>query len=273
MKARIGISVSLEQADPARKLFRNKRLQYLEEGMIEAVRSAGGIPILLPLLEIPAELGGMPGEGELTSAERLALDRASRELLDCCDGLLLSGGSDVATQSYGQTPRRPDWNGDRRRDLYEIALVHAAGERQMPILGICRGCQILAVAHGASLWQDIETQVEGAIVHRDQELYDGLTHDCRVLPGTVLAGLVGAGLRRCNSVHHQAVRDIGGTLQVCALAQDSVIEAVELAPETGRFVLGLQWHPEWLSGPRPVLEAFVQRAMLFRQSSAGSAQE
>lgn len=234
----IGISVSLEAPDAERTLFRNKPLQYLEEGMIDAVRRAGGVPVLLPLLEDEA---------------------GADELIGACDALLLSGGSDVAPESYGQEPIDAAWSGDRRRDLYEFALVHAAARQRKPVLGICRGCQVLAVAYGGTLWQDIATQVAGAAHHRDQDLYDSLEHDAEICVDTRLASLMGAGAIRVNSVHHQAIRELAGPLRVCARAHDGVIEGIETV-DPARFVLGIQWHPEWMHEPRVVLEGFVSAA-------------
>lgn len=234
-RPRIGITVSLEAPDPDRNLFRNKRLQYLEEGMIDAVREAGAVPVLLPVLD----------------------EASADEQLEICDGLLLSGGSDVAPESYGEAPLRPEWGGDRRRDLYEFALYHAALSRRMPTLGICRGAQVLAVAHGGRLWQDLGSEAGAALEHRNPELYDRLEHDIDIVPDTRLAEILAPGRRRVNSVHHQAVRECVGELRVSARAEDGTIEAVE-AVDDEFFVLGVQWHPEWRAGPRPLVEAFVQ---------------
>ena len=187
-----------------------------------------------------------------------------RESLAAFDGLVLSGGSDVSPISYGQTALREAWRGDRRRDLYEIACVHAALELGLPVFGICRGAQILNVAFGGTLYQDIETQVESAFVHRDQELYDTLMHDVSVEPQSWLAAQLGAEPRRVNSVHHQAIDELGAGLRVVARATDGTIEAIEREPAGEApagaqcFVAAVQWHPEWLGDqPQPLLEAFV----------------
>lgn len=247
----IGISVSLEAPDQERTLFRNKVLQYLEDGMVEAVRASGGLPVLLPLLRD---------------------ESASRDLIEICDGLLLSGGSDVAPTSYGETALDPAWKGDHERDLYELALVHAAELQGKPVLGICRGCQLLAVAHGGRLWQDIETQVDGAMRHRDQELYDGLAHEVEIEKDSRLAKVLDVSLRGArqtvNSVHHQAIRDVAGELRVVARASDGTIEAVESMRED-RFILGVQWHPEWMERqPSAEIDAFIDECERLRQHDA-----
>lgn len=233
----IGITVSLEAPDPDRNLFRNKRLQYLEEGMIRAVHEAGALPVILPLLD----------------------EESAASQIEICDGLLLSGGSDVAPESYGESALRPEWCGDRRRDLYELALYHAAVEQGTPTLGICRGCQVLAVAHGARLWQDLEVEARCEFEHRNVEAYDRLEHEVEIYEGTLLARILSPGRRRVNSVHHQAVRECAGDLKVAARALDGTIEAIEVEG-SAPFVLGVQWHPEWMSGPRPILEDFVRAA-------------
>ncbi len=244
MRPVIGVSISLERGQPGRPLFPNKPLQYIEEGMVAALRSAGCTPILLPLLDDA---------------------QAASDLVGICHGLVFSGGADIAPESYGESAIDPAWCGDRRRDLYELALVHAGIEARKPMLGICRGCQLLSVAHGGTMYQDIATQCPAAIQHRDPDVYDRLEHDVRVVESTRLAELIGAGRQRSNSVHHQAIREVGMGLRASAHAVDGVIEAIEAerahqSDDPGDFILGIQWHPEWMQGPRSILEAFVAAA-------------
>lgn len=222
-RPRIAVSLSLEGPREDRDLFKGKRLQYLEEEMILAVGVAGGLPLILPDLR-----------SEVLSAE----------LLEGMDGLLLTGGSDLSPESYGEAPRDPSWEGDRRRDLYELALVHAARERGLPILGICRGCQLLNVAFGGTLWQDISTECEGALLHRDPVSYDQKSHALEVDPDSRLAEMLGAGPHEVNSVHHQGLKQLGAGLRVLARAPDGIVEAIEA---TSGYALGIQWHPEWLT--------------------------
>ena len=239
-KPRLAVTVSFEDPDPDRHLFRNKTLQYLEEGMVDAWVRAGALPAILC----------DPRDPDLV-----------RDALAGFDGLVLSGGSDVAPESYGQSPLRDEWRGDRRRDLYEIACVHAALELGLPIFGICRGAQILNVAFGGTLYQDIETQVDDALTHRDQQLYDSLTHEIAVEPGTWIAEQLAQSASKVNSVHHQAIDELGAGLRVAARAPDGTIEAIEAAASDrglGASIAAVQWHPEWLTEqPDPLLVAFV----------------
>jgi len=222
-RPRIAVSVSLEGPRQDRDLFKGKRLQYLEEEMILAVSVAGGLPLILP---------------DLRSEDLCA------ELLEDMDGLLLTGGSDLAPQSYGEEPADPAWGGDRRRDLYELALVQTARERGLPILGICRGCQLLNVAFGGTLWQDITTQREDSLVHRDSVSYDQNFHGLEMSSDSRLRELLGPDPIEVNSVHHQGIGELGAGLRALAHAPDGIIEAIEA--QTG-YALGIQWHPEWLT--------------------------
>ncbi|PIE24629.1 MAG: peptidase C26 [Planctomycetota bacterium] len=223
-------------------MFRGKWLQYVEQSMLQAVARAGAVPLILP--------GGLAAAGG---------GDPSLEALEICHGLLLTGGQDLAPSSYGERELRPEWAGDPERDAYELGLLAQARQLGLPVLGVCRGCQLLAVGSGGRLYQDIQEQLPGALLHRSQELYDRLEHGIERVPGTGLAQIFGEELRgEVNSVHHQAIRD-PGELRVAARAPDAVIEAVE---NTGdRFELGVQWHPEWWSkGPEPVFAAFVAAA-------------
>jgi len=237
-RPRIAISVSREDPDPDRSLFKGKYLQYVEQDCILSVARAGALPSLLPDLEN---------------------EDWNAALLSGFDALLLSGGSDVAPASYGESPLREEWQGDRKRDLYEQSLIHAAKEMRIPVLGICRGCQIMNVACGGSLYQDIATQNAGSERHRDQDLYDELTHDVEISKPSVLESILGKTEMSINSVHHQAIKELGGGLVSVARSPDGIIEAIE--GTDGQFFLGVQWHPEWLQAGQgevdPILLAFV----------------
>lgn len=159
------------------------------------------------------------------------------------DGLVLHGGADVAPSSYGQEPHRPEWSGDRRRDDYEIALVEAFLEAGKPVLGICRGLQILNVCLGGSLHQDLIDDGTTVERHRDPDLYDRLFHEIDVEDASVLASTVGAGRHRVNSIHHQGIDRVADGLVVEARSVDGIVEAVRLDDE--RFAAAVQWHPEF----------------------------
>jgi putative glutamine amidotransferase len=189
------------------------------------------------------------------------------EALDAIDGLLLTGGDDVAPERYGEARHPTVVEAEPGRDAFEIALVGAARERALPIFAICRGVQLLNVACGGTLVQDIPSQVPGGSPHSldvpPHQPYS-LAHEIWVEKGSLLATLMGDRLRdqdACdvNSRHHQAVKDVAPGFRVAATAPDGVIEAIE---DPGRrFCLGVQWHPEnfYRTGEfRGLFEAFVQ---------------
>lgn len=222
---RLGISANFFHADPQRALFKGKTLQYVEERMALSAQRAGAVPLLLP------DLGDEAG---------------AHAVLDVVDGLLLSGGADVSPRSYGEQPLEERWAGDAYRDAYETRLVHAAVERQLPVLGLCRGVQILNVALGGTLYQDINTQLPDTLVHRDWEPYDALSHPIRLERGSWVSDVYGgATTLTVNSIHHQSVKDVAPGHTATAWAPDGVVEAIECIQDK-RWLVGVQWHPEWL---------------------------
>ena len=190
-----------------------------------------------------------------------AQDTAS-SVLDECDGLLLTGGADVDPKYYGDTDRHPTIKVDPARDEYELALTREALARDMPIFAICRGVQLLNVAAGGTLIQDLPSQHPSSVTHRMKDPPDPKVHAVSVEPGSRLAGLLGAAAAdplAVNSRHHQAVRQVAPGFVVSATAPDGVVEGIE-AP-TLRFCVGVQWHPEdyWRTGDfRPLFTGFVR---------------
>jgi putative glutamine amidotransferase len=182
-------------------------------------------------------------------------------------GLLLTGGEDVAPARYGETPDPSVVDVDAARDEFEIGLIREARRRDLPILAICRGIQVLNVAAGGTLIQDIPTQVTGALEHRlavpQHEPY-ALAHEVWLDEDTLLTRLMRERLSDAdscdvNSRHHQAVKQLAEGFQVSATAPDGVIEAIE--SPGARFCLGVQWHPEnfWRTGEfRPLFEGFLE---------------
>ena len=221
----LGLSCGIMPPDPTRPLFKGKPLHYGEGHLSEALARAGAVPLLLPALRDPQVLAAM--------VERV-------------DGLVLSGGTDVSPQTYGEAPLDPAWAGDPERDTYERALISAALARHKPILGVCRGAQILNAALGGGLYQDISAQLAGSLRHRDWHSYDGNGHAVAIAGDSWLAAIYGAGDILVNSVHHQAVRRVAPTLRCTAVAPDGVVEAVERVDDEN-FLVGVQWHPEWQS--------------------------
>lgn len=191
------------------------------------------------------------------------------EALDGTGGLLLTGGEDVDPARY-QAPRHPTVvDVDPERDRFEIALVAEARRRQLPIFAICRGIQVLNVACGGTLVQDIPSEISGALQHKvsspPHQPFE-LAHEVWVDKDTLLARLLGDRLNDAdtcdvNSRHHQAVKAVAPGFRVSANAPDGVIEAIE--DPTCRFCLGVQWHPEnfWRTGEfRPLFEGFLEAA-------------
>ena len=222
----IAVAACIMHEDPLRPLFKGKALYYTEQKMARALWRAGGMP--LAHVDIPED-------------PEACID----EHLDRCRGLLLQGGTDCAPESYGETPLKDEWSGDPRRDAYETRLIAAAMKRKMPILGICRGAQILNVALGGTLYQDIGTQVDGALEHRNWEPYDELSHAVTLEKDSWIHEVYGASEIQANSVHHQAVKDLAPGFRVTARAPDGIIEAFERI-EGEQWMVAVQWHPEWL---------------------------
>ncbi len=244
---KIGLSACFNHSDPQRALFKGKTLLYMEESMAQWIQESGALPVLIPRV----------GEGAPMEV---------RKIVNELDGLVLQGGDDVSPKYYGEEPMQPKWAGDPIRDKYEMLLIHEFLRQKKPILGICRGAQILNVALGGSLYQDIQTQIHGAKVHRDWNIYDDNIHPVDIKPGTHLAKwLKTEGVVITTTVHHQAIKDLAKGLVVEATSpEDGVIEAVRY--EKADFCYGVQWHPEFRRGresivdARPVLNAFLKAA-------------
>ena len=245
---KIGMSACFFHADPERAIFKGKTLLYVEQSMADYLMTHGALPVLLP----PATAGF-----------------GAADLLSEVSGLLLQGGSDVSPESYGEKAKDPKWAGDIVRDRYEIELAKEAIAQGMPVLGICRGAQLLNVALGGTLYQDIETQVPGSLVHRDWDVYDELSHDIEIASDSRLAEIYpGQDRARVNSVHHQSIKDLAPSLQVAARSvEDDVIEAVWQQQAGEGYVLGIQWHPEFMEksaqdllDPAPIMDDFLDSA-------------
>ncbi len=204
----------------------------------DAVAAAGGLPVALP---------HDPALADAT--------------LDRLDALVVTGGAfDVAPALYGAAETHPTVTLKDRRTAAELALVEGALARDLPVLGICGGQQLLAVALGGTLIQHIPDAVPGCLEHEQPNPRNEPGHLVRITPGTLLHRVVGADTMQVNSAHHQAVASPGPHAAVNATAPDGVIEGVE--DPRRRFCLGLQWHPEFLIDPgdRRVFDAFVAAA-------------
>jgi putative glutamine amidotransferase len=261
-KPMIGVTVSEIRAkeDAQRVRHGEPRQTEMTLGLsyMRAVERAGGLPVALPPLE----------------SENVG------PLLAQLSGLLLTGGPDLDPACYGAEPHAELGPIDHGVDVFEIALCREADRRGLPILGICRGAQVLNVAREGSLIQHLPELTDGTIEHRQTEPGDRTTHEVRVAPDSGLAQTTGGGPVNVNSFHHQAIDRLGFGLRPVAWATDGVIEAVE-GPDDGRFVLGVQWHAETLTGEAEQLALFerlVQAAGLAvargqKEQEQGSEQE
>jgi putative glutamine amidotransferase len=250
---KIGISASFFHADPGRPIFKGMTLQYIEQNIAHWLMQRDALAFM-----IPSPDGHTRREGS-----RVTLDAYAEAL----DGLVLMGGSDVCPATYGETPLKPEWSGDRVRDDYEIGLLNAFVARGKPVLGVCRGAQILNVAMGGTLWQDLGTQVPYALSHRNWAIYEANCHATAIVPGTGLAKLFpGVSVVKTNSIHHQAVKDLGRNLVVEAWSEpDRIVEAIRWTGSS--YVFAVQWHPEFHPAgdtsyidDTPILDEFLATA-------------
>jgi len=208
-----------------------------------AVEQAGGIPVLLPVTTDPATMAAM---------------------LDKIDAILFTGGEDIDPQEYGETyhlrigPTSPD------RDTFDLTLARMALERDMPILGICRGNQIINVAAGGTLYQDTTAQIKDALFHPVIGITPKWhpTHEVVFEPGSKIAKIYGTERLWTNGYHHQAVKDAGQGIKITGRTLDGAVEAVESEKHT--FVVGVQWHPEMMLERHPevlpLFKALVEAA-------------
>jgi putative glutamine amidotransferase len=184
--------------------------------------------------------------------------------LEGADGLILSGGEDVDPSHYGAKPSQHLKEVDPRRDGLELALFAAATERHLPILAICRGLQLVNVALGGTLWQDLPSERESQLNHDVGDRWDIRSHSIALSPDTQLHETLRRETLVVNSFHHQAIRDLAPGLAVTAEAEDGIIEAVEHYDDG--WLLGVQWHPEsfWRESDAP--DAALFRALVGRAS-------
>ena len=213
----------------------------LMQSYINAVMHAGGVPVLIPSL--------IAEDGWDTVYSRL-------------DGILFSGGGDIGLEySPGEPHPRID-DIDLARDAIELKMVQAAASDGKPFLGICRGCQVMNVALGGTLYTHIPDQLANALDHS----YPGnmrtmLVHDVKIEEGTRMAEIFGEPILKVNSLHHQGIKDLAPSIRVAGHAPDGLVEAVELPDHP--FGLAVQWHPEWLTDQesmRSLFKNFVQAA-------------
>ena len=217
----------------------DNELVFLPLSYFTAIRHFGGIPLLIPVKAEEAEL---------------------RFLLDRCDGLILTGGNDIDPSLFGDEKLNESVVTAPERDAQEGRVIDMAVERKLPILGICRGVQMLNVHFGGSLWQDIPTQIPSELYHRMEKPYHRTSHACHLVPGTPLHTLCGRDSIGVNSHHHQAIKELAPGFVSMGSAEDGIIEAI---CDPGRpFCWGVQWHPERIwdmeESSAKLFEAFIE---------------
>lgn len=219
---------------------------------VQALLAAGGVPLILSPLVGPA---------------------LAARALDGVDGLLLTGGEDLDPAWYGADPSPRLSPPSRERDLFELALFAIARQRELPILGICRGIQLINVGMGGTLFQDLPSERPGAINHRPEGSRDAPAHRLRLEPRSRAAEALGATSVLANSSHHQAIKQLAPGLRATGWTDDDLIEAVETAPDTP-WLLAVQWHPEEMHRDRKAPEhglfaALVREAVAASDGSVG----
>jgi putative glutamine amidotransferase len=216
------------------------------------VTSSGGMGVTQPIATVGrCYLDGVVAAGGLPLVLPALATDAAPEVVAGLDGLVLTGGGDIDPARYGQPADPACGLPEPERDAWELALVGAARHAGIPVLGICRGIQVLAVAFGGTLIQDLPTH--GVAGHDQEDRASEVVHEAAVVEGSRLHRIVGAGPVAINTLHHQAVdpRGLGAGMVVTATTADGVVEGVEVP---GEPVVGVQWHPELLLG-RPEHQA------------------
>jgi putative glutamine amidotransferase len=242
---KIGVTSSIFYPDINRLVFGHKTLCYFERDLARYLSRENVMPILIPDLE----------------------DEMLFPFLKQLDAIVLQGGSDIAPETYGATPILDGrWPGDIYRDRYELKILKFARQKKLPVLGICRGFQLLNVFFGGTLYQDIETQVEGSLKHRDAAQYDRINHQVLIKAGHLKNIYPRKKILQVNSVHHQGVEKLGAGLLVEAISkEDGIIEGFSY-DKNDEFFLAIQWHPEFshtlgnlLADPNPIYDYFLEK--------------
>lgn len=220
-KPRIGISTKV--AVHAGPHFVGYRRIYTNDDYVQAVLAGGGIPVVLPLIGDPAVITDMVGN---------------------IDGLVLMGGNDVDPALYGEEPQTKLGGISIEQDTFDTALYHAAAAGKKPVLGICRGAQLINVLNGGTLYQDMSYAKFSSIKHNQEDHPRQPIHAITIEKGSRLYDIYGA-TTRVNSFHHQCIKDVAANFTITARSKDGVPESIEHTGDT--FILGIQWHPEMMS--------------------------
>ncbi len=231
---RIALSCSLDGISEERPQESGRC--WVNNAYIHSVLRAGAAPVPVPVMQ---------DTGSLTS------------ILDCCGGLILTGGNDIAPSRYGEE-RQPEVRSvSVLRDTYELLLFQLSVERKIPVFGICRGVQLINVALGGSLHQHLGSIPEFTLQHDQEEGRQTTTHCVAVTSDSIIRQIFGS-QTEVNSFHHQAIKALAPGLKVTATSSDGVIEAVESIDDAMPIILGVQWHPEELSESEPETAALFK---------------
>jgi len=242
---KIGITPCFFYPDVNRGAYSKKSLTYIENDLVNYFSGPDIMPILIPDIKGKALIGFL---GEL-------------------DGIVFQGGSDVSPKSYGEEMiENGRWPGDYYRDQFELEIMDFAFFNKIPVLGVCRGHQLINVYFKGTLYQDIALQTKTPIIHREGEKYDEIYHEVAFHPKSLLNGIYPDGPMMINSVHHQGVHKLGENLIAEAFCpQDQIIEAYRYKDLKESFVYSIQWHPEFshtlgdkILDPTPLLDYFIK---------------
>ena len=218
------------------------RRSYVNEDYVISVLKNGGVPFILPVQP----------DNEIINAQ-----------IEQIDGLILSGGHDVVPQNYNEEPQQKLEDCSPERDQFDFDLIKAATQKGIPILGICRGMQIINTYYGGSLYQDLSYRNEPTFRHMQGHSPSQVTHQITIEKNSKLASIISESQMMVNSFHHQVVKDVAKNFKIAARANDGVIEAIE--PNDKSFILGIQWHPEMLHESKPemnekIFGSFIKNA-------------
>lgn len=236
MKPLIGITAMSEFRE------NGKSFTALNSTYKDAVLAGGGIPILLPIND----------------------PEYAEEIVQHLDGVIFSGGEDIHPLFYGEAPVLRLGLLTPQRDRWELELFKKAREKQLPLLGICRGCQLINVAMGGTLYQDIDSQVPGVNGHHPSGIKgDEVYHHIRINSSSELQKIFSAEKLGVNSFHHQSVKELGTGLVASAVSEDGIVEAFEYFHMEKEYIMGIQWHPEAMIGRHrefiELFENFIKR--------------